>query len=414
MPKGQFLGIFAKMKWLVAVLLVVLCLPFAARAQDLSALARMDPAQSYVRDVGQGVEIRFSLSQPVPWRVRFRADPPRMVLDVREVDWAGVETVLESSAHVSGLRAGVFRPGWSRLVMDLSGPMALSLAEMSTQNDTKLALRLDPTSAEAFAAAAAQPELPGWGMPNVTDLAKPPARIPGRWIVVLDPGHGGIDPGAERDGQTEAELVLQFAREFKELLLRDGRFQVVMTRESDHFVPLETRISIARAAEADLFLSLHADALSEGEAVGVTLYSLSDEASDAASAALAERHERDDLLAGVDLTAQDDMVASVLMDMARTETMPRIERLADALETAIANAELTMHRRPHQKAGFSVLKSPDIPSLLIELGFMSSAADLERLNDPVWRANMAEALRQGIVTWAEAEAAIRDLSVVGD
>jgi N-acetylmuramoyl-L-alanine amidase len=207
---------------------------------------------------------------------------------------------------------------------------------------------------------------------------------------------------------------LQFAREFKELLLRDGRFQVVMTRESDHFVPLETRISIARAAEADLFLSLHADALSEGEAVGVTLYSLSDEASDAASAALAERHERDDLLAGVDLTAQDDMVASVLMDMARTETMPRIERLADALETPIASAELTMHRRPHQKAGFSVLKSPDIPSLLIELGFMSSAADLERLNDPVWRANMAEALRQGIVTWAEAEAAIRDLSVVGD
>lgn len=414
MPKGQFLGIFAKMKWLVAVLLVVLCLPFAARAQDLSALARMDPAQSYVRDVGQGVEIRFSLSQPVPWRVRFRADPPRMVLDVREVDWAGVETVLEASAHVSGLRAGVFRPGWSRLVMDLSGPMALSLAEMSTQNDTKLALRLDPTSAEAFAAAAAQPELPGWGMPNVTDLAKPPARIPGRWIVVLDPGHGGIDPGAERDGQTEAELVLQFAREFKELLLRDGRFQVVMTRDSDHFVPLETRISIARAAEADLFLSLHADALSEGEAVGVTLYSLSDEASDAASAALAERHERDDLLAGVDLTAQDDMVASVLMDMARTETMPRIERLADALETAITGAELTMHRRPHQKAGFSVLKSPDIPSLLIELGFMSSAADLERLNDPIWRANMAEALRQGIVTWAEAEAAIRDLSVVGD
>ena len=290
MPKGQFLGIFAKMKWLVAVLLVVLCLPFAARAQDLSALARMDPAQSYVRDVGQGVEIRFSLSQPVPWRVRFRADPPRMVLDVREVDWAGVETVLEASAHVSGLRAGVFRPGWSRLVMDLSGPMALSLAEMSTQNDTKLALRLDPTSAEAFAAAAAQPELPGWGMPNVTDLAKPPARIPGRWIVVLDPGHGGIDPGAERDGQTEAELVLQFAREFKELFLRDGRFQVVMTLDSDHFVPLEKRSSIARAAEADLFLSLHADALSEGEAVGVTLYSLSDEASDAASAALAERH----------------------------------------------------------------------------------------------------------------------------
>jgi N-acetylmuramoyl-L-alanine amidase len=407
---GRFLSIFAKMKWLVAILMVALCLPVAGRAQELSALARIEPAQSYIRDAGQGVEIRFSLSQPVPWRVRFRSDPPRLVLDVREVDWTGVEGVLQTTDHVRAVRAGVFRPGWSRLVLELSGPMALSLAEMSTQNDTKLALRLDPTSAEAFAAAAAQPELPGWGMPNVTDLAKPPARVPGRWIVVLDPGHGGIDPGAERDGQTEADLVLQFAREFKEILLRDGRFQVVMTRDSDHFVPLETRISIARAAAADVMLSLHADALSEGEAVGVTLYSLSDEASDAASAALAERHDRDDLLAGVDLTAQDDLVASVLMDMARTETGPKIDRLATTLVGAITKAGLPMHRRPYQKAGFSVLKSPDIPSLLIELGFMSSASDLERLNDPGWRASMAEALRNGIVTWAEAEAAISRLA----
>jgi len=407
---GRILSIFAKMKWLVAILLVALCLPVAARAQELSALARIEPAQSYIRDAGQGAEIRFSLSQPVPWRVRFRADPPRLVLDVREVDWTGVEEVLQTSDHVRAVRAGVFRPGWSRLVLELSGPMALSLAEMSTQNDTKLALRLDPTSAEAFAAAAAQPELPGWGMPNVTDLAKPPARVPGRWIVVLDPGHGGIDPGAERDGQTEADLVLQFAREFKEILLRDGRFHVVMTRDSDHFVPLETRISIARAAAADVMLSLHADALSEGEAVGVTLYSLSDEASDAASAALAERHDRDDLLAGVDLTAQDDLVASVLMDMARTETGPKIDRLATTLVGAITKAGLPMHRRPYQKAGFSVLKSPDIPSLLIELGFMSSASDLERLNDPGWRASMAEALRNGIVAWAEAEAAISRLA----
>ena len=407
---GRILSIFAKMKWLVAILLVALCLPVAARAQELSALARIEPAQSYIRDAGQGAEIRFSLSQPVPWRVRFRADPPRLVLDVREVDWTGVEGVLQTSDHVRAVRAGVFRPGWSRLVLELSGPMALSLAEMSTQNDTKLALRLDPTSAEAFAAAAAQPELPGWGMPNVTDLAKPPARVPGRWIVVLDPGHGGIDPGAERDGQSEADLVLQFAREFKEILLRDGRFQVVITRDSDHFVPLEARISIARAAAADLMLSLHADALSEGEAVGVTLYSLSDEASDAASAALAERHDRDDLLAGVDLTAQDDLVATVLMDMARTETGPKIDRLATTLAGAITKAGLPMHRRPHQKAGFSVLKSPDIPSLLIELGFMSSASDLKRLNDPGWRASMAEALRTGIVAWAEAEAAISRLA----
>ena len=203
--------------------------------------------------------------------------------------------------------------------------------------------------------------------------------------------------------------MLKFARELKEVLLRDGRFQVVMTRESDHFVPLETRVSIARAAGADVFLSLHADALPEGEAVGATLYSLSEEASDAASDALAQRHDRDDLLAGVDLTAQDDLVATVLMDMARAETRPQIDRLAAALEASITGAGLKMHRIPHQKAGFSVLKSPDIPSLLLELGFMSSAKDLARLNDPDWRAEMAEALRQGILDWAKAETAIQSL-----
>ncbi len=125
--------------------------------------------------------------------------------------------------------------------------------------------------------------------------------------------------------------MLTFARELKEALVRDGGRHVVMTREEDVFVPLETRISIARAAGADVFLSLHADALAEGEAVGATIYTLSDEASDEASATLAERHDRDDLLAGVDLTEQDDLVAGVLMDMARTETAPRTDRLAEAL-----------------------------------------------------------------------------------
>jgi N-acetylmuramoyl-L-alanine amidase len=232
--------------------------------------------------------------------------------------------------------------------------------------------------------------------------------------VVLDPGHGGIDPGAERDGQTEAALMLRFAREFKELLARDGRFQVVMTREEDAFVPLEMRVSIARAAGADVFLSLHADALAEGEAVGATIYSLSDEASDEASATLAARHDRDDLLAGVDLSQQDDLVATVLMDMARTETAPRIDRLAEALVTAIKGAGLKMHRHPHQTAGFSVLKSPDVPSVLVELGFLSSARDLDRLNDADWRANMAEALRQGLLAWADADQAIQSLSPAGN
>jgi N-acetylmuramoyl-L-alanine amidase len=226
---------------------------------------------------------------------------------------------------------------------------------------------------------------------------------------VLDPGHGGIDPGAEHEGQSEADLMLTFARELKDVLVRDGRFSVVLTRDEDVFVPLETRTSIARGAEADLFLSLHADALAEGEAQGATVYTLSDEAIDAATAALAERHDRDDLLAGIDLSDQDDVVAKVLMDMARTETAPRTGRLADAIVGAIKAAELRMHRRPRQEGGFSVLKTPDIPSVLLELGFLSSERDVRRLTDPAWRARMAEAIRLALVAWDAEETALRGL-----
>ncbi len=226
---------------------------------------------------------------------------------------------------------------------------------------------------------------------------------------MLDPGHGGIDPGAERDKVTEAGLMLTFARELKEALVRAGGFTVVMTRAEDIFVPLETRISIARLSGADAFLALHADALAEGEAVGATIYTLSDEASDEASATLAERHDRDDLLSGVDLTGQDDVVAGVLMDMARAETAPRTDRLAEALVAAIQAEGLKMHRRPRQQASFSVLKSPEIPSVLIELGFLSSARDLARLTDPAWREKMTKALVAGLKAWAVADAAATQL-----
>jgi hypothetical protein len=153
-----------------------------------------------------------------------------------------------------------------------------------------------------------------------------------------------------------------------------------------------------------LLMQGHADALAEGEAAGATIYTLDDEATDEAAQALAERHDRDDLLSGVDLTAQDDLVATVLIDIARTETEPRIERLAKALEAAIKGEGLRMHPRPHQTGGFSVLKSPDIPSALVELGFLSSARDLARLTDPAWRAKMSMALREGLKAWADEDA----------
>ena len=385
-------------------LFVLLSLPL--RAEELSALARVDPMRSALVATGEGLELRLGLSQPVPWRVRMLDNPPRLVIDTREVDWAGAE-VLALVRPALAMRAGSFRPGWSRLVLELDGPYQLARAEMTTGSTVRIDLALARTDAETFAREAARPDLPEWGLPAAADLSAPMPQGSGPIVVVLDPGHGGIDPGAERDGQSEAALMLTFARELKEALLRDGRFQVVLTRDEDIFVPLETRTSIAREAEADLFLSLHADALSEGDAQGATIYTLADEASDAASAALAERHDRDDLLAGVDLTQQDDVVAEVLMDMARTETQPRTDRLAKAVVGAIKAAEIRMHRRPHQQGGFSVLKSPDIPSVLLEVGFLSSDRDFKRLSDPDWRAKLAEAVVQGIITWSVEDAALR-------
>lgn len=393
------------MRALILSLLLFLAPP--AAAQELSALARLEAGASSMTDSGGRLALSLAVSQPVPWRVRFLDAPPRLVLDAREIDWTG-SAGLELPPGVLALRAGSFRRGWSRLVVELDGPRRLEAAEMATEAaGAVLRLALVPTDPASFAAEAARPDLPEWAMPDPAEL---PVLLPqggGPITVVLDPGHGGIDPGAEREGQSEADLMLTFARELKEVLLRDGRFRVVMTREEDVFVPLETRTSIARTAEADLFLSLHADALAEGEAQGATVYTLAEEASDAASAALAERHDRDDLLAGVDLSDQDDVVAQVLMDMARTETQPRTDRLAQAMVAAIKGAEIRMHRNPLQTGGFSVLKSPDIPSILLEVGFLSSERDFARLTDPKWRARMAEALRGAILAWADEDATLR-------
>lgn len=376
----------------------------------LSALARLDAAASGITASADGVDIALALSQPVPWRVRMLDGPPRVILDFREVDWTALPNMAVDGDAVVGLRAGVFRPTWSRLVVQLAEGMVVDRAQMQTAGaqGALVAISLRRASADEFAAAVALPEPPEWALPRAATL--PPARPSlsaktGPITVVLDPGHGGIDPGAEAGGVSEADLMLTFARELKEVLLRTGDADVILTRDDDIFVPLEGRISIARAAAGDVFISLHADALAEGGAKGATIYTLSKEATDKAAQTLAERHDRDDLLAGVDLTAQDDLIAHVLIDMARLETAPRIDRLSAALETEIKDRDIKMHRRARQTAGFSVLKSPDIPSVLVELGFMSSPQDLANLKDAAWRARMAEAISAGILAWTAAERA---------
>ena len=385
-----------------------------AAAQDLSGLARVVQDDSAAADArGGGVDLRLSLSQGVPWRVFTLDVPARLVIDFREVDWTGFDTAaFDQSSAVTEVRAGRYRPGWTRLVAVLDQPLGVETAELATDpasGAAVLRMHLAPVAPEDFAARAGAPRDPRWDLPPPADLPQPRPRDPGLIRVVLDPGHGGVDPGAEREGVSEKALMLTFARELEDALRRAGGFDVVLTRTDDYFVSLERRIAIAHQAQADVFVSLHADSLAEGGAHGATVYVLSRDASDEASAALAERHDRDDLLSGVDLSAADDQVTGILLDLARQETQPRTETLARALVEGMGQGGGPMNRRPLRRAAFSVLKAADIPSVLVEIGFLSSPRDLKNLQDADWRARMAEGIRLGLQIWAREDAALRPL-----
>jgi N-acetylmuramoyl-L-alanine amidase len=394
------------------VLLAVM--PARLQAQELSGLARVDVGYSQIRDTwGGGLSVELALTQGVPYRVYTLDQPRRLVMDFREIDWTNVSSeVLLNANRASDVRFGAFRPGWSRMVIDLAEPLLPDAIEMQIDPATskaRLSVSLSETSAQDFAARSGAPYDPRWDLPPPAEVAKAQKRGDGPLVVVLDPGHGGIDPGAERDGLKEKHLILKFAKELKEVLVRSGRFDVVLTREDDSFVSLERRIAIAHEAGAHVFISLHADALSEGNAHGATVHLLRDSASDEASQQLAERHDRDDILSGVDLSGQDDVVAGILMDLARQETKPRSEQLAQSLVQGLRAARTPVNNKPIRYASFSVLKSADIPSILLEIGFMSSERDLKNLQDKNWRLNTSVAIRDALRAWMDADANLREL-----
>ncbi|MCG7626191.1 N-acetylmuramoyl-L-alanine amidase [Epibacterium sp. MM17-32] len=397
------------------ILSCVALLPGAAQAQGFSALARVLPEQSRLEDSGAGVALQLGLSQGVPYRIFALDDPYRLVLDFQEVDWTGLQAeTFDRSEAITRARFGGYVPGWSRMVLELTGPMQLRTAAMEIDPETSaatLSATLAPTDAETFAATAGAPYDPRLDLPPPKKFEPAtPRDADAPLVVMLDPGHGGLDPGAEADGGiAEKDLMLAFAYDLGERLVRSGAFEVLLTREGDYFVSLERRIAMAHQQGADVFISLHADAVTEGMAHGTVVYTLSDSASDVASAKLAERHDRADLLSGSDLSAADDVVTDVMLDLARQETHPRSTALARAVIESLMEQGGPVNRRPLRTAGFSVLKSADIPSVLIELGFMSSPRDLELLTDPDWQARTAQGILNALLAWRDADAARRAL-----
>jgi N-acetylmuramoyl-L-alanine amidase len=403
----------------VLMMVALMVSPLSAQSVGSSALgvqARLDAAASRLDSTAQDVTLTLALSQPAPFRLRMLSSPPRAVLEVNTLDWAQAGGVFDQPGPgVRAVRSGRLPDGWARLVLDLNGPYLPRQTEQvvnpaTGQATIRLVLeRADLTAFEARALTDAQFTARHSDAFLHPDSAPPAAPTQRRPVIMLDPGHGGLDPGAERDGVREADLVLTFARVLREELLRRGVVDVVLSRDSDEFVSLDGRLRAARAAGADVFVSLHADAVPEGLATGAVVYLLAEDASDEAAAYLAERHDRADLLAGVDLAHNTDEIARVLMSLAWQDTAPRAQALAGALVENIGANKLRLHSRPIQGAAFNVLRAPDMPSVLLELGFMSSPRDLANLRDPKWQARMATALADGLEAWLIEDRALQGL-----
>ncbi len=393
------------------ILLLMVGVMTPIQAQDLSAIGQVLPRGSVVKDGrSETLQLTLNLTQRVPYRIFTLTEPNRLVLEFNVLGFEGLDTLkFDRSEKVDAVHFGALKADQSRLVLELSQPMAVTLASITGGAESaSLQLAMSPVSQEEFDQKA---ELQEQDVALSEQIAAPKARPTGDrpWVIALDPGHGGIDPGADGGRRSEADLMLLFGFELRDALRRSGEFDVVMTREEDVFVGLEDRMTIAREAGADVFISLHADAVVEGYAEGLTTYVLSDVASSEADAKLAARHNRSDILAGVDLSGRGDDVANVLLDMVRRETRPRTERLAAILVENVKQRGGVINSKSLRMGDFAVLRSADIPSVLIELGFLSSDSDLQRLNDPVARKVLIDGIVGGLKKWSIADAAEAEL-----
>lgn len=360
-----------------------------------------------LRDV---TRLAFDVTSHIEARAFVMAKPDRVIVDVPETLFAiepdaGQKAATQKGKKRQGSQTGVIAsyrfgklgPGRSRIVVDLGRPARIVKAatEISDEGGLRLVLDLAPADRAAFAAAAAEALRSAIPPAAQNPVALEPADR-SKPVVAVDPGHGGIDVGAIAKGRPpEKEIVFAFARALENALLESGRYAVVLTRTDDVFVPLAERVRIARAANAHLFLSIHADTLSEGGVSGATVYTVSDKASDAHAARLAEKENFADQIAGFEGAEDAGDVSDILFDLTRRETRAYSHVFARTLVSVWKEAA-RLNKNPIRSAGFRVLKAPDVPSALLELGYLSSEKDSALLTDPEWRAKTAAAVVRSI------------------
>ncbi len=362
-----------------------LLLSFTA-IQAQTGPARVLPGETTLSSDGYSVTLTLALSRAVPYKVFTLDNPRRLVLDFSDIDFTFMPSgMADTVVQVSDLRFGYFKPKQSRLILDLSEPFTI---ETAVFDDHLLTVTLARASDAEFSQQA-NPPIDGLLARNQTAaIIQGDAGLP---LVVLDAGHGGIDPGAIRNEVAEKKVTLLFALQLRDALLETRRFRVLMTREDDSYLELPERIRLARASQADIFISLHANTVERGVARGTTVYSLSDEASNDEAASRAEFENRSDIVAGAVLLGQEDEIANILIDMAQRETNAASVGFADILGATLRYALDDNAPSRRMAAGFRVLRAVDTPSVLVELGFMSNTTDLANLMSQSWRheANLA-------------------------
>ena len=354
--------------------------------------ARLDSSERTARftmAVSQRLDVSFEvLDQPL-----------RIVAGLPEVNVQAAAPKARKGALVPQFRAGLVAPGRSRIVFDLAAPARVKGLVQRARADgvVDFSIEFEPVSRGEFdglVAAGAERRARAALAPLEVEPRPSQERLP---LVVIDPGHGGIDPGAvATGGVTEKAVVLAIGLKLKEQIEAKGHARVIMTRSDDRFLSLSERVRLAREARADLFVSLHADSLSAAQDVrGATVYTGSDRATDAESARLAQKENASDALAGAEAGQGGGEIVDILMDLALRETRAQSGAAAARLVTEMSGA-VKMHRIPQRAAGFRVLTAPDVPSLLIELGFLSSKSDIALLTSAEWQGVAADAIARAV------------------
>lgn len=359
------------------------------------------------------IRLVLDLSEKTDFRVFALANPYRMVIDLPDFEWRAGNASTTPSSGVTALRYGNLQPGISRIVFDMAKPVsvrgAFIIPEQKGQPN-RLVVDFTHVSEEVFEhnKDISHGTLVTSGhilaAPQAMPSHKPPTP-PGagyKPLIVIDAGHGGVDPGARGVNKAnEKNVTLALAKQLKSELEGTGRYRVALTRDKDIFIKLRERVSIARRQQADLFISIHADSIEKSNVSGVSVYTLSEKASDAQTAKLAAQENRADLIAGLDLSVEDEDVASILVDLAMRDTMNQSNFFANTLIDKLKARQVRLLDSPHRSAGFAVLKAPDIPSVLVEAGFMSNKKESELLNTPAHRAKISQALSGAIDSYFE-------------